>query len=75
MENIKALEVKLMVDAWNAHHWINQVVRVMLDDGSFRMSMTRSKAWIASGQPLVEVEGISGGYSLYRVVTDWKEGG
>jgi len=74
MGNIKALEVKLMVDAWNAHHWINQAVRVMLDDGSFRKSMTLSDAWIASGQPLVKVEGIGGGYSLYRVVADWGEG-
>jgi len=73
--NIKALEVELMVYAWNAHHRIGQAVRVMLDDGSFRKSTTRSKAWIESGQPLVRVEGIGGDYSLYWVVPDWKEGG
>jgi hypothetical protein len=68
---IRALEVKLMVDAWNAHQRIGQAVRMMLDDGSFRKSKTRSEAWIASGQPLVQVEGLGGGYSLYRVAPDW----
>jgi len=72
---IRAQEVKLMVDAWNAHHGIGQAVRVMLDDGSFRKSKTRSYACIASGQPLVQVEGLGGGYSLYRVVPDWEDGG
>jgi len=75
MRNNRALEAKLKVDDWNAHQRIGQAVRVLLDDGSFRKSITRSKAWIASGQPLVQVEGIVGGYSLYRVVPDWKEGG
>jgi len=75
MENIKALEVKLVVDAWNAHQRVGQAVRVMIDDGSFRKTVTRSEAWIASDQPLVLVEGIGGGYSLYRVVPDWEEGG
>jgi len=75
MESIRVLEVKLMVDAWNAHQRIGQAVRVMLDDGSFRKSMTRSEAWVASGQPLVQVEGkVVGGYSLYRVAPDWEEG-
>jgi len=75
MESIRALEVKLMVDDWNAHQRIGQAVRVLLDDASFRKSKTRSEAWIASGQPLVLVEGICGGYSLYRVVPDCGEGG
>ena len=75
MGNNKALEAKLMVDDWNAHHREGQAVRVLLDDASFRKSKTRSEAWVASGQPLVLVEGICGGYSLYRVVYDWKEGG
>jgi len=73
MESIKALEVELMVDAWNAHQRIGQAVRVMLADGSFRKSTTRSEAWIVSGQPLVQVEGMGCGCSLYRVVPDWKE--
>ena len=75
MESIRALEAKLMVDDWNAHQRRGQAVRVLLDDASFRKSKTRSEAWVASGQPLVLVEGICGGYSLYRVVYDWKEGG
>ena len=74
MDSIRALEAKLTVDDWNAHQRIGQKVRVLLDDASFRKSKTRSEAWIASGQPLVLVEGICGGYSLYRVVPDWKEG-
>ena len=75
MESIRALEAKLRVDDWNAHQRKGQAVRVLLDDGSFRKSKTRSEAWVASGQPLVLVEGICGGYSLHRVVADWKEGG
>jgi hypothetical protein len=75
MESNKALEAKLVVDEWNAHQRIGQAVRVLLDDASFRKSKTRSEAWVASGQPLVLVEGICGGYSLYRVVPDWREGG
>jgi hypothetical protein len=75
MRNNRALEAKLKVDDWNAHQRIGQAVRVLLDDGSFRASITRSEAWVASGQPLVQVEGIFGWYSLYRVVADWKEWG
>ena len=75
MGNNKALVAKLMVDDWNAHHRKGQAVRVLLDDASFRKSKTRSEAWVASGQPLVLVEGICGGYSLYRVVPDLGEGG
>jgi len=75
MGNNKELEAKLKVDDWNANQRIGQAVLVLLDDGSFRKSITRSDAWIASGQPLVQVEGIVGGYSLERVVPDWKEGG
>jgi hypothetical protein len=73
MEGIRALEVKLMVDSWNAHQRVGTAVRLLLDDGTFRKTKTRSEAWIASGQPLVQVDGICGGYSLYRVAPDWEE--
>jgi hypothetical protein len=73
MKGIGALEVQLMVDAWNGHNGTGTAVRVLLDDGSFRKSRTRSDAWIASGKPLVSVFGIGGGYSLYRVAVDWED--
>jgi hypothetical protein len=69
---LKEGEVKLMVDSWNAHYAVPMSVRVLLDDGSFRKTKTRSEAWVpASGWPLVQVEGIGGGYSLFRVAPDW----
>jgi len=73
MEGIRALEVKLRVDSWNAHQRVGDAVRVLNDDGSLLRSKTKSDAWIASGQPLVRVVGICGGYSLYRVAPDWGE--
>jgi hypothetical protein len=73
MESIRELEGKLMVDSWNAHWRVGTAVRVLLDDGSFRKTKTRGEAWNASGQPLVQVEGIAGGYSLRRVAPDWEE--
>ena len=68
------VEVLLLVDSWNAHWVIGTSVRVLLDDGSFRKTKTRSEAWIVAGKhPLVSVEGIGGGYSLFRVAPDWDE--
>ena len=73
MESIRELDVKQMVVSWNAHWRVGQAVRVLLDDGSFRKTKTRSEAWIVCGRPLVQVEGIAGGYSLRRVAPDWEE--
>lgn len=66
-------EVKLMVDSWNAHYRVPMAVRVLLDDGSYRKTKTASEAWVpGSGRPEVQVEGIGGGYSLFRVAPDWE---
>lgn len=71
---MKESENQLMVDAWNAHNRVGTVVRVLLDDDSFRKTKTASEAWLlGGGMPVVKVEGIGGGYSLYRVAVDWEE--
>ena len=68
-------ELRLMVDSWNAHWRAGTVVRVLLDDGSFRRTKTRSGAWLVPGPAaFVLVEGIGGGYNLLRVAPDWEEG-
>jgi len=64
-------EVALMVDSWNAHQRVGTAVRVLLDDGSFWKTKTRSEAWMVGLMPVVRVEGIGGGYSLLRVAVDW----
>ena len=64
-------EVALMVDSWNAHQRVGTAVRVLLDDGSFWKTKTRSEAWMVGLMPVVQVEGIGGGYSLLRVAVDW----
>jgi hypothetical protein len=44
------------------------LVYVMLDDRSERHGVTESCAWqLGGGEPVVKVEGISGGFSLWRV--------
>ena len=53
---------------WNAKHKIGRGVIVRLDDGKLKYTKTRSEAWeLGHGQPVVMVEGISGGYDLARV--------
>jgi len=71
MVRMSEAEVTLMVDSWNAHQAVGTEVRVLLDDGSFRKTKTRSEAWRLGPMPVVQVEGIGGGYSLRRVAVDW----
>ena len=71
MVRMSEAEVALMVASWNAHHKAGTAVRVLLDDGSFRKTKTRSEAWLLGPMPVVHVEGIGGGYSLLRVAVDW----
>jgi len=71
MVRMSEAEVALMVESWNAHQRPGTAVRVLLDDGSFRKTKTRSEAWLVGPMPVVQVEGIGGGYSLLRVAVDW----
>lgn len=64
-------EVVLLVESWNAHQRVGTAVRVLLDDGTFRKSKTASEAWLVGPMPVVKVEGIGGGFSLFRVAPDW----
>jgi len=53
---------------WNAKHKPGIGVLVRLDDGKLWHTKTRSEAWeLGHGQPVVMLEGRSGGYDLARV--------
>jgi len=53
---------------WNEAHRPGIVVIVKMDNGSLRYTRTRSEAWnLGHGQPVVLLEGMSGGYDLARV--------
>lgn len=64
---LEALNMDIIVVEWNERNPIGTKVDVTLDDGAVKQTKTRSVAWLASGTPVVMVEGISGGYSLSRV--------
>ena len=68
----------IVVNEWNERNPIGTEVAVALDDGSIKQTKTRSEAWLASGTPVVMVEGIQGGYLLSRVTAknqdEYKEG-
>lgn len=54
--------------AWNDAHPIGTEVNQRLDDGTIRVTRTRSVAWaLSSGDAVVQVEGQSGGYLLSRI--------
>lgn len=53
---------------WNAAHKPGARVVVKLDNGKLWFTKTRSEAWnLGHGQPVVMLEGKSGGYDLARV--------
>ena len=53
---------------WNAAHRPGIGVLVKLDDGKLWHTKTRSEAWeLGGGQPVVKLEGRTGGYDLNRV--------
>ena len=53
---------------WNTLHKVGIRVRVTLDSGALWFTRTRSEAWtLGHGQPVVMLEGKSGGYDLARV--------
>jgi hypothetical protein len=70
LERCRRAELEMMVESWNEQWAPGTPVRVLLDDLSFRKTKTRGVAWMASYQPLVLVEGISGVVSLFRVAPE-----
>lgn len=59
---------KMTAEQWNAAHKPGIGVLVKLDDGKLWHTKTRSEAWaLGHGQPVVMLEGRSGGYDLERV--------
>jgi len=70
MVRVSPGEVALLVESWNSHQQIGTAVRVLRDDGSVLKTKTRSEAWMVGSMPVVQVEGIAGGYSLFRVAVD-----
>jgi hypothetical protein len=64
---LEAINMDIVVVEWNERNPIGTEVTVTLDDGAVKQTKTRSEAWLASGTPVVMVEGISGGYMLSRV--------
>jgi len=57
------------VAVWNGRCPAGTPVHLMEDDGSVTETRTRSAAWqLGHGQPVVLVEGRTGGYSLWRLL-------
>lgn len=55
------------VNLWNATVPPGTDVLLTEDDGRMVQTTTRSKAWIASDQPVCLVEGRSGAFLLWRL--------
>lgn len=58
-----------IADAWNEHTPEGTAVELIDDLGKRHRTRTRSAAWpLGNGEPVVMVEGRTGGYSLARIV-------
>jgi hypothetical protein len=58
----------LTAEEWNAQYPVGTPVIVVKDHGEMWETKTRSEAWnLGHGQPVVMLEGKSGGYDLSRV--------
>lgn len=56
------------VDRWNIAHSIGDTVKVRLDDGTVKQTITESDAWLLGGHTaVILLKGITGGYMLSRV--------
>lgn len=66
---VKALrESTEQAENWNRDHSVGTDVDVTLDNGEILTTRTRSEAWVLdSGDAVILVEGIRGGYLLSRV--------
>ncbi len=53
---------------WNEKYPVGQPVSLTEDDGSLTHTQTKSEAWeLGHGEPVVRVDGKSGGYLLSRI--------
>ena len=58
-----------IVGAWNAHHRVGTPVVLVDDLGRLEWTKTRTLAWcLGHGEPVVSVEGRTGGYILSRII-------
>lgn len=57
----------MVVADWNKRNPMGTEVNVTLDDRSVKQTKTRSVAWVLCGEPVVQLDGMSGGYMLSRV--------
>lgn len=57
-----------MVHEWNAKHQPGVMVKVTMDDGTMRETVTNSEAWLLGGHTaVILLVGIGGAYALDRV--------
>lgn len=62
------IEKKRMVDDWNRKYIPGQKVKVRTDDGTEKITHTRSNAELLGGHtPAIWLEGFSGCYALDRI--------
>jgi hypothetical protein len=58
-----------LVKVWNEQYPPGTPVKLVKDFGDIVLTKTRSEAWvISSGNAMVYVDGIAGGYKLSRVI-------
>lgn len=71
-----AAELQRQVDTWNNMYPVGQLVRIRMDSGENRDTVTRSKAEVLSGHSaVIWLEGITGCYLLNRVAPITGEAG
>ena len=70
MADLKQMQGQAIADAFNELTPIGTDVILINDMGERETTKTRSIAWILGhGEPVVSVEGRSGGYILSRILT------
>ena len=58
----------MKANEWNDKYPVGQPIHLKEDDGSITNTQTRSVAWeTGDGNPIIQVDGKRGGYSLKRI--------
>jgi len=69
MSKLRIEQGEGLVRAFNEQWPPGTPVTLVNDDGEHEQTVTRSKAWcLGHGEPVVSVEGRSGGYLLSRII-------
>ena len=70
MTTLKQIQGQAFVDAFNEVNPVGTSVILINDQGERELTCTRSEAWILGhGEPVVSVDGRTGGYLLSRIIT------